>query len=735
MKFYLNTLILGIILLLTAPLASQNIGIGTNNPHESAALEIRSINKGLLLPVMGSADRTAISNPAYGLIVFDAIEESLYWRDSTAWVKVTDAQSGFTDNDGDTKILLDKNLDDDIIRFYSSGNEVMNLNMNRLEFLNSGESVFIGESAGENDDLLLNRNTFVGHHAGQLNQTGTQNVALGNQALTKSVAGNNNVAIGKQSLFENLGSNNTAIGFDAGNNNTTGTKNTIIGGKAGFENKTGDQNTLLGYEAGGGISSQDINGSVMLGHQAGKNETENNRLIIANNNTTEPLIYGKFDQKTATIHGMLGINSKNPDGELVINDNTNFENNSVAAKLRTQDAEMIIGYNPTNEGILGTVTNHDLRIRTNNINRLTIKKDGNVGIGTAFPDKKLDLRGSAKILDSLSIGVTDAKARLHIRENGVANERTVSGILESSISKRPTLLFSESTSSNIDNGMSIEYNGTGTGTNNKLIFNKTGGDAAMTISNAGNIGIGTIAPLAQLDIRRTDGETLREQVHLWQAGTGDANLRFSRGFFTSQSFNVGIDGSDDKFKISSSENNLIAGLNQNTILEVDHSKTLSLKGDLKLDQFAGNGSRNLKIQADGKVVLDEEIGYYSKALNHSNFFTPSLPLEDLYLPQGAILEEVSFVFLDNNTSSDIQLQVVRGRLVNGNFVYEVVCEIDSGNYANSPNVRKVTLFSNNIHLPIVDNDNYSYAIIGEDGTIGTPINRKAYAVKFKYSAP
>jgi len=91
--------------------------------------------------------------------------------------------------------------------------------------------------------------------------------------------------------------------------------------------------------------------------------------------------------------------------------------------------------------------------------------------------------------------------------------------------------------------------------------------------------------------------------------------------------------------------------------------------------------------------------------------------------------------LDNNTSSDIQLQVVRGRLVNGNFVYEVVCEIDSGNYANSPNVRKVTLFSNNIHLPIVDNDNYSYAIIGEDGTIGTPINRKAYAVKFKYSAP
>lgn len=45
-------------------------GIGTTTPDASAKLEINSTNKGFLTPRMTSAQRTAISSPANGLIVY-----------------------------------------------------------------------------------------------------------------------------------------------------------------------------------------------------------------------------------------------------------------------------------------------------------------------------------------------------------------------------------------------------------------------------------------------------------------------------------------------------------------------------------------------------------------------------------------------------------------------------------------------------------------------------------------
>jgi uncharacterized protein (TIGR02145 family) len=49
---------------------AQNIGIGTNTPHASAALEVSSSNSGFLPPRMTFAQRNSINNPAQGLIIF-----------------------------------------------------------------------------------------------------------------------------------------------------------------------------------------------------------------------------------------------------------------------------------------------------------------------------------------------------------------------------------------------------------------------------------------------------------------------------------------------------------------------------------------------------------------------------------------------------------------------------------------------------------------------------------------
>ncbi len=49
---------------------AQNIGIGTNTPHASAALDVTSNNSGFLPPRMTLAQRNAIVNPAQGLMVY-----------------------------------------------------------------------------------------------------------------------------------------------------------------------------------------------------------------------------------------------------------------------------------------------------------------------------------------------------------------------------------------------------------------------------------------------------------------------------------------------------------------------------------------------------------------------------------------------------------------------------------------------------------------------------------------
>ena len=55
--------------LFTATTFAQ-IGINTSSPHESAALDITSTTRGLLVPRMTAAQRDAITTPSQGLIIF-----------------------------------------------------------------------------------------------------------------------------------------------------------------------------------------------------------------------------------------------------------------------------------------------------------------------------------------------------------------------------------------------------------------------------------------------------------------------------------------------------------------------------------------------------------------------------------------------------------------------------------------------------------------------------------------
>src|SRR5207302_222478 len=83
---------------------------------------------------------------------------------------------------------------------------------------------------------------------------------------------------------------NLAIGLGALNANTTGSQNIAIGSNAGYSNTTGS-------------------GSLFLGYYAGYNETGSNKLYIANSSTSNPLIYGDFQQGTLGINTSAGGNA------------------------------------------------------------------------------------------------------------------------------------------------------------------------------------------------------------------------------------------------------------------------------------------------------------------------------------------------------------------------------------------------------------------------------------------
>lgn len=67
---------------------AQSVGVNTPNPHSSAILDVSSTTKGMLVPRMTTAQRTAIPSPALGLLVFDTDLKQFVFSADTGWVKI-----------------------------------------------------------------------------------------------------------------------------------------------------------------------------------------------------------------------------------------------------------------------------------------------------------------------------------------------------------------------------------------------------------------------------------------------------------------------------------------------------------------------------------------------------------------------------------------------------------------------------------------------------------------------
>ncbi|NJN34728.1 MAG: hypothetical protein HC817_11225 [Saprospiraceae bacterium] len=81
-------------LLFLSKLTAQSVGVNTTTPHVSAALDVESTTKGLLVPRMTLTQRDAISTPSVGLLIFqtDGVA-GFYFHNGTAWKAINDGTS------------------------------------------------------------------------------------------------------------------------------------------------------------------------------------------------------------------------------------------------------------------------------------------------------------------------------------------------------------------------------------------------------------------------------------------------------------------------------------------------------------------------------------------------------------------------------------------------------------------------------------------------------------------
>jgi hypothetical protein len=282
------------------------VGIGTEQPDPSAALEIQSKEQGFLLPRMSLQQRNSIKSPAKGLMVYQTdMLSGIYVYNGKDWAPLTATEAKATALDPDNWALTG------------------NTNATANSFIGVPAGVPInfrigGVQAGRITNLTL-RNTFLGFQSGLSNSTGFQNVGFGSEALMNNTTGIRNAAFGRGVLMNNTigsgnagmgtnalasntsGGNNLAIGFSSMALNTTGRDNVGIGTSAFFDNTIGSNNTAIGSQSG---RKKDGNGNVYIGYDAGTVATltsESNKLYIANSNTVTPLLYGDFSAKFISI--------------------------------------------------------------------------------------------------------------------------------------------------------------------------------------------------------------------------------------------------------------------------------------------------------------------------------------------------------------------------------------------------------------------------------------------------
>jgi hypothetical protein len=130
----------------------------------------------------------------------------------------------------------------------------------------------VNNQKGGRIEAGTNANVLLGYQAGGDNFTGTNAVAIGNNAMINVSAGGGNVAVGYESIRGNntaalnTGTNNSALGWRSLYLNESGSSNTALGYSALLSNVSGNNNTAIGY--GADVTANNLINATAIGYNA-----------------------------------------------------------------------------------------------------------------------------------------------------------------------------------------------------------------------------------------------------------------------------------------------------------------------------------------------------------------------------------------------------------------------------------------------------------------------------------
>ena len=420
----------------------------------------------------------------------------------------------------------------------------LDLGVERTFFVGAQQNLFIGQLAGANGtSLAMDANVGIGYQALTGLTTGNTNAALGYRALATNSTGGSNTAVGYQALQNNsTGGANTAVGFVALQNNTFATGNTAVGYDALQYKTLGDNNTALGMQAmfGNGVALTGNNNTAVgqgalyniqgaaadntvVGTGAGSTTTTGSSNILIGSGVVAPAattsnwlnigntIYANMST------GNVGIGTANPGAKLQITESTT---GAGSESLRLQGTfggagqgflKSIKWHDGTNiVGGIGAVfdgTNVNFQIhslyaaayKTETDVVMTVKGNGNVGIGTTSPGDMLHVFRSESGLNNGRILLGDGTVGGYLQYSQTASGRVVLGNLSNA-------------------GGSANQINFGFG----AVTGGTPANAVMTINQSGNVGIGTTAPSYKLSLDGQAAQTIGMERDTTAATPGQA---------------------------------------------------------------------------------------------------------------------------------------------------------------------------------------------------------------------
>ena len=319
-----------------------------------------------------------------------------------------------------------------------------------------GSSIFLGINAGLNDDGTHNRNIGIGSHSLHSNTSGSGNTAIGFLSLALNNDGDSNTAVGRATLYNNTSGNfNTAIGSSTLSSNTTGTLNTAVGVESLVSNTTAQQNTSIGFRSLTDNTTGNQNTAVgtfsLFNNITGLgNVAVGVSTLVSNTTGNNNAGLGRF----ALYTNEDGYDNVAIGGSALYSNISGFKNVAIGQNAGYNeigsDKLYIENSSSTSPLIYGEFDNDVLGF------------NANVGIGTQTPS-----------------------VRLHATEEGTLGAQTIVAGLASNVSNRPVLQFSETTTIDLSQGMSLEYNGTGSGGSNRMVINGVGGNPLFEFRNNG----------------------------------------------------------------------------------------------------------------------------------------------------------------------------------------------------------------------------------------------------------